>query len=518
MEGGRGGAAAGSIAPAEEEPSRREIRVVFLGLMIVLGLGALDQSIVAPALPRIVDEFGGLAHLSWVVTAYVLTATATMPLYGRLSDQYGRKPVLYAAILIFLLGSALSGAAQSLWELILFRAVQGLGAGGLLPLAQIIIGDLVTPAERGRRQGAIVAMFAVCSIVGPVLGGVITDLLSWHWIFYVNLPIGIVALAAIAQALRRPFPRRERRIDYAGALLLTGSTVAFLLILALGGTEWPWLSPQTAALSGITLVLVALFVLHLLRVTEPVLPPALFRDRLFVVACVVLALASMGMMGAGLFFPLFFQLVLGASAANSGLLTGPMMLGVVISSITNGRVLLRYGRYKPAQVAGLVVAVASFAVLAWSAATSQALALIEVAMLALGLGIGLVMPNMTVAVQNALPMANRGVGTATLAFFRSLGGLVGVTGAGAILALQLHGAAMPAAGRALVESAAPVALIPLYRHAIAVVFTSGVYVVAAALVVILFLPELPLRKTHRPEDSPSSLPAAPPRSPSPRDR
>ena len=517
MEGSRGGESVASTASAEE-PSRREIRVVFLGLMIVLGLGALDQSIVAPALPRIVDEFGGLAHLSWVVTAYVLGATATMPLYGRLSDQYGRKPVLYTAILIFLLGSALSGAAQSLWELILFRAVQGLGAGGLLPLAQIIIGDLVTPAERGRRQGAIVAMFAVCSVVGPVLGGAITDLLSWHWIFYVNLPIGVVALGVIAQALRRPFPRRERRIDYAGALLLTAGTVAFLLVLALGGTEWPWLSPEIGVFSAVALVLTALFVLHLLRVPEPVLPPELFRDRIFVVGCVVLALATMGMMGAGLFFPLFFQLVLGASAANSGLLSGPMMLGVVISSIVNGRVLLRFGRYKPAQVVGLVVAVASFAVLAWSAATSQALVLIELAMLALGLGIGLVMPNMTVAVQNALPAAHRGVGTATLSFFRSLGGLIGVTGAGAILALQLHGAAMPAAGRALAESAAQAALTPLYRHAIAVVFTSGVYVVAAALVAILFLPELPLRKTRLAEDRPSSLPAAQPPSRPLRDR
>ena len=338
-----------------------------------------------------------------------------------------------------------------------------------------------------------------------MLGGVITDLLSWHWIFYVNLPVGVVSLAVIARALRRPFPRRARRIDYVGALLLTGATATFLLVLTLGGTEWPWLSPEIGGLAGITVLLTALFVLHMLRVPEPVLPPALFRDRLFVIACVVLALAMMGMMGAGLFFPLFFQLVLGASASNSGLLSGPLMLGVVISSVFNGRVLLRYGRYKPAQIAGLAVAVAAFAILAWSAATSQTLVIIELAMLALGLGIGLVTPNMTIAVQNALPVAHRGVGTATLAFFRSLGGLIGVTGAGAILALQLDGVRVPAAGRTLDanplgEGAAQAAvLIPLYRHAISVIFATGVCVVAAALVAILLLPELPLGRTPMPE-------------------
>jgi EmrB/QacA subfamily drug resistance transporter len=273
--------------------------------MIVPGLGAIDQSIVATALPRIVGDLGGVTHLSWVVTAYVLASTSTMPLYGKLSDQYGRKPLIYAAILIFLLGSVLSGAAQSLMQLIIFRAIQGIGAGGLLPLSQIIIGDLVPPAERGRNQGAIVAVFAVCSVIGPVLGGVITDLLSWHWIFYVNLPVGAVALVAVARSLRRPHPTRARRIDYVGALLLTVCTTAFLLILALGGSEWPWLSPQIDGLSAATVLVAVLFVLHVRRVPEPVLPLDLIDDRVFVVACAVMALTFMGMLGASLFFPLF---------------------------------------------------------------------------------------------------------------------------------------------------------------------------------------------------------------------
>lgn len=494
-----------------DEPTKREIRDVFIGLMIVLGLGAIDQSIVATALPRIVGELGGVTRLSWVVTAYVLASTATMPLYGKLSDQYGRKPMLYAAILIFLAGSALSGAAHSLLQLIVFRAVQGVGAGGLLPLAQIIIGDLVPPAQRGRRQGAIVAVFAVCSVIGPMLGGLITDLLSWHWIFYVNLPIGAVSLAVIARALRRPQQTHRRRIDYLGAVLLTAATTALLLVLALGGTEWPWDSPEVAASAGAAFVLGSIFVLHVRRAAEPVLPPELFANRLFVVASAVLALTFMGMLGASLFFPLFFQLVMGVSASNSGFLTGPLMVGVVISSVVNGRVLLRSGRYKRTQIVGLAAAVAAFAALAWGVATAQALTAIEPAVFALGLGLGLVMPNMTIAVQNALPTAHRGVGTATLAFFRSLGGLVGVAGAGAILSLQLRAAGAGQMGTgalkpdglmqaAALSPAAREALVAVYRHAIATVFSTGVCIVAVALVTIFFLPELPLRASHAPAE------------------
>ena len=496
-----------SAAAPTGEPTDREIREVFIGLMIVLGLGAIDQSIVSTALPRIVSELGGVTHLSWVVTAYVLASTATMPLYGKLSDQYGRKPVLYAAIVIFLVGSALSGAAHSLLQLIVFRAVQGLGAGGLLPLAQIIVGDLVPPAQRGRRQGAIVAVFAVCSVVGPMLGGLITDWLSWHWIFYVNLPVGAVALVVIARALRRSNPTQRRRIDYLGAALLTVATTALLLVLALGGTEWPWDSPQIAVSAGAAIVLGMLFALHARRTPEPVLPPELFSNRLFVVASVVLALTFMGMLGSSLFFPLFFQLVMGISPSNSGVLTGPMMVGVVISSVVNGRVLLRSGRYKRTQIVGLAAAVAAFAALAWGVTTAQGLGFIEPAILVLGLGLGLVMPNMTIAVQNALPLAHRGVGTATLAFFRSLGGLVGVAGAGAILSLQLHAAGADVAGlkpgevpQGAASAEAHAALVDIYRHAIAIVFTAGVSVVALALIAIFFLPELPLRATHAPAE------------------
>jgi MFS family permease len=311
--------------------------------------------------------------------------------------------------------------------------------------------------------------------------------------------------------LRRSHPARQRRIDYLGAALLTASTTAFLLVLALGGSEWPWTSPQVAIAAGAAVVLAALFILHVLRVPEPVLPPELFRDRLFVVACTVLALTFMGMLGASLFFPLFFQVVMGFNPAVSGFLTGPLMAGVVISSIVNGRLLLRSGRYKPAQIVGLIVATISFAVLSWGVATAQTLFVIESAMFSVGLGLGLVMPNMTIAVQNALPAAHRGVGTATLAFFRSLGGLIGVTGSGAILALQLHVSAKVAAVTDVANQAgvpaitglppeAHAVLLAVYRHAIATVFVTGVCTIGIALIALLFLPELPLRADHRSAD------------------
>jgi EmrB/QacA subfamily drug resistance transporter len=463
-----------TTAPA----SAKEIRAIYRGLVIMIALSALDQSIVATALPRIVAELGGMTHLSWVVTAYVLASTATMPLYGKLSDQYGRKPLLYTAIITFLVGSVLCGLAQNMLELIAFRAIQGLGAGGFLPLAQIVIGDLIPPAERGKRQGSIAAVYAVTSVLGPVLGGLLTDWLSWHWIFFVNLPVGALALYAIARSMRGDRPHHAHKIDYLGSALMTGAVTAALLVLALGGTEWPWGASEVKYLSALAVAMTAALLWHVRRVPEPVLPPDLFRNRVFNVASVVLALTFVGMMGSSVFFPLLFQMVMGVSPANSGLLTMPMMVGLVISSTLNGRVLARSGgRYKPAQVLGLSLATLSFGVLAWCIAASAGYMVLEPAIFVLGAGLGLVMPNMTMAVQNALPATRRGVGTAMLAFFRSLGGLVGVTGSGAILAQRLHGQAATA---------------DVYRHAIASIFTAGTVLVGLGLLMLYFLPELPL--------------------------
>ena len=460
------------------EVNAKEIRAIYRGLVIMIALSALDQSIVATALPRIVADLGGMAHLSWVVTAYVLASTATMPLYGKLSDQYGRKPLLYTAIITFLLGSALCGLAQNMIELIAFRAIQGLGAGGFLPLAQIVIGDLVPPAERGKRQGSIAAVFAVTSVLGPVLGGLLTSWLSWHWIFYVNLPVGALAMYAIARSLHGDRPHHAHKIDYLGSVLMTGAITAALLVLALGGTEWPWDGQEVAGLGALAAALTIALLFHVRRVPEPVLPPDLFHNRVFNVASVVLALTFVGMMGSSVFFPLLFQMVMGVSPANSGLLTMPMMVGLVMSTSLNGRMLARAGgRYKPVQVLGLSLATLSFGVLSWCIAASAGYMVMEPAIFVLGAGLGLVMPNMTMAVQNALPATRRGVGTAMLAFFRSLGGLVGVTGSGAILAQRLHGQAASA---------------DVYRHAIASIFATGTVLVGLGLLMLFLLPELPL--------------------------
>jgi EmrB/QacA subfamily drug resistance transporter len=477
-----------------------EIRAVYFALMAVLGLGALDQSIVATALPRIVTDLGGMAHLSWVVTAYVLASTVTMPLYGKLADQYGRRPLIFTALATFLLGSVLCGLAQDMTQLILFRAIQGLGAGGFMPLAQIIIGDLVPPAERAKRQGMIPIVFAVTSILGPVLGGIITDALSWHWIFYVNLPIGALAFQAIAKSLHKPVQTHAHRIDYLGSALLTGGLTALLLVLALGGTEWPWDSTQVSVCLVLAIVQGTVLAWHVRRAAEPVLPPDLFHDRTFNIASLVMALTFTGLLGASTFFPLFFQVVMGSSPAKSGLLTVAMMVGLILSSMLNGRVIARSGKYKAVQVAGLSAATLAFAVLAWAMATSRGYMVIEPAIFLLGAGLGLVMPNMTVAVQNALPLARRGVGTAMLTFFRSLGGLLGVTGSGAILARQLHLHGMQAIGVAgpsghgggAVISAAGLAQVAVYRHAIASIFAAGGVMIGLGLLALLFLPELPL--------------------------
>lgn len=469
----------------------RNIRAIYLAMMALLALSGLDQSIVATALPRIVAELGGMAHLSWVVTAYVLTSTATMPLYGKLADQFGRRPMIFIAMGAFLLGSILCGLAQDMTQLILFRALQGIGAGGFMPLVQIVIADVIPPAERGKRMGLVPVVFAVTSVLGPVLGGFLTDALSWHWIFYVNLPVGLVAFFAIARALPNESRHTAHSIDYLGSVLMTGSITAALLVLALGGTEWAWDSMQVGVCLAVALVAGIWLLFHVRRVPEPVLPPDLFHHRVFNVGSLVLSLTFMGLMGSSVFFPLFFQLVMGVSPAKSGMMTVAMMGGMIISSPLGGRWLSRTGNYKKPQIIGLSAAMIAFAVLSWGVAHRAGYLLIEPAIFLLGAGLGLVMPNMTVAVQNALPLARRGVGTAMLAFFRSLGGLLGVTGSGAMLthALHLHGlqATTVAPGTVL-----PAATVEVYRQAIAGVFGIGSGLVLLGLIALLMLPQIPL--------------------------
>ena len=502
-------AASSKTAPSAAAPA--SIRTILIGLMLVLTLGALDQNIVATALPRIVGDLGDASRLSWIVTAYVLASTITMPLYGKLSDQYGRKPLLYTAIAIFLVGSVLSALAQTMTQLILFRAVQGLGAGGLLPLAQITIGDLVSPRERGRYQGLFGAVFAGCSVGGPVLGGLITDALSWHWIFYVNLPVGAAALGFVAIGLDRPAARIQHRIDYAGAGLIALGTTGLLLMLSLGGTTYGWTSPQILIAALATALSVPLFLFQERRSAEPVLPLHLFGNRTVALSWVVMALTFTGMSAATVFFPLFFQLVLGVAPTHSGLLTGPLMLGVIASSVGGGRIVSRTGRYKMLPVLGLGFATLAFLGLSWGAWAGQGIGLIEPLLIVLGLGLGLVMPTMTVALQNAVEPRDMGTATGTSAFFRSLGAVVGVSLSGGILAFRLKSllAASSVASRLdpttlLTSGVQQIAQMPtdmreavtgLYRAAIASTFLVGGIIAGLAFLLVLFLPELPLRTT-----------------------
>ena len=487
--------------------SQRELYIVFAGLMMAMMLAALDQNIVSTALPRIVSDLGGLAHLSWVVTAFMVASTASTPLYGKLSDTHGRKPMFFVAIGIFLVGSILCGAAQSMIQLICFRALQGLGAGGLLTLSQTTIGDLVSPRDRGRYQGLFGGVFAACSVAGPLLGGIITDLLSWRWIFYVNLPVGAAALFLISIGLRRRHRSEVHRIDYTGAALLTGGTVCLLLILSWGGVTYSWLSTVIIGLACSTLVLFTGLFIQERRAPEPILPLRLFHDRVFSVGVSVVGLTAMALFGSLVFLPLFFQLVLHDSPSRAGLMMAPMMGGVIIASVAGGRLISKTGRYKIFPVLGLFVAMGSFALLAWACHHATRPAAFETALVLVGVGFGFVMPSLTMAIQNALPRADLGLGTSVSAFVRSLGGALGVSVSGAVVAFQLRSflGALPANGQptpSLDGGLRAIALLPpgqrhlleeAYRHAIGMTFAAGSVMAGLGFFVVLFLPELPLR-------------------------
>jgi EmrB/QacA subfamily drug resistance transporter len=477
------------------------------GLLLVLTLASLDQNIVATALPGIVSELGGLAHLSWVVTAFLVASTATTPLYGKLSDFYGRRALFFVAVGVFLAGSALCGLSQNMQQLIAFRAVQGLGAGGLITLAQTTVGDLLAPRERGRYQGLFTAVFAVCSVAGPLLGGFITDALSWRWIFYINIPIGAVALALIASVLRKPNQVIHHRIDFAGAALMVGGTVFAILVLTLDSSRDAWTRPWPWAEAAAVVVCYGLLVWRERHAAEPILPPRLFRDRVFVVGATVMGLTAVALFGAVIFLPLFFQLVLGAAASKAGLMLSPLMGGVIVASVVGGRLLSRTGRYKFLPVTGLLVACVAFLLLAWLALSQASVVPLELSLVGLGLGLGLVMPNLTTAIQNAVPQQDLGVATSAASFFRSLGGALGVALSGAWMTSRLHRllpsqdaaslannavdrsisaiSALPEAQRAMVTHA--------YRQAIGSTFLLGAVVAALGLVIVLTLPERPLR-------------------------
>jgi EmrB/QacA subfamily drug resistance transporter len=511
-------------APGPSYLSHRQIIVVLFGVMAGMLLFALDQGIVGTALPRIVSELGGHDKLSWVVTAYLLTSTATTPLWGKISDLYGRRLIFQVAIVIFLLGSALSGLSQNMGQLIGFRAVQGVGGGGLFAIALSIIGDVIPPRERGRYQGYFGAVFGVSSVAGPLLGGWLTDGPGWRWIFYINLPVGLAALVVTSMVLRMPVIRRQHKIDYLGAATIVGAVTCLLLYLDWRGNEYGWTDPFALVLLAATVLLAALFVAIERRAAEPIIPMRLFRNPVFSVGNLFAFLAGVAMFGTIIFLPVYLQAVKGFSPTESGLALLPAIIGIFSTSITSGQLITRTGRYKIFPVIGAVVMTVAMFLLSrlgvdtpfWQVALYEYL---------FGAGLGFTMQTIVTAVQNSVEYRDMGAATSSTTFFRQMGGSVGAAVFGAVLSSRLthylieqlaKAGVQPGAGGPKVEAndvqaiqhlGEPIKSVVLwaFTHALDDVFLVGVPFMVAAVVVALLLKEVPLR-TGEPQPLPQPQP------------
>ncbi|MFL5925973.1 MAG: MDR family MFS transporter [Gaiellaceae bacterium] len=497
--------AVSAAAPAEGV----RVRPIFGALMLVMLLASLDSTIVSTALPTIVGSLGGISKLSWVVTAYLLTSTITTPIAGKLGDMYGRKLVLQVALVIFLLGSVLCGLSQNMEELIAFRAVQGLGGGALMVTTQATIGDVVSPRERGRYSGVMGAVFGVSTVVGPLIGGLFVDHLSWRWIFYVNVPIGIVAFVVLQAVLTTPSARTRHTIDYLGMALLAGGLTGIVLYTSLGGTTYPWLSPQMVVLLALSIVLSAGFLLAERFAKEPLVPLMLFRNHVFSVASAVGFIVGMSLFGSVTYLPLYLQVVKGSSPTASGLQLLPLMAGVLISSIGSGRLITRFGRYKIYPIIGMAILVVGMLLLS-RLTVGTSLLLASFYMLVVGLGLGFVMQVLVLAVQNAVDYTDLGVATSTSTLFRSMGGTIGVPLFGAIFANRLAsnlahdlpagaGATIPSRlGPSQIDALPPAihdAYIAAYAAALRPIFLIAGGVAVVGFAITWLLEERPLRQT-----------------------
>ena len=489
------------------ETSATQRRLIFGALLLVLFIASLDQTIVSTALPTIVGDLGGLQHLSWVVTAYLLASTVVGPLYGKLGDLYGRKRVLQVALVIFLAGSALCGFAQTMPQLIAFRAVQGLGGGGLIVVSMAVVGDLVAPRDRGRYQGMFGGVFGVSVVAGPLLGGFFVDNLSWRWIFDINLPFGVVALAIIGIAFRSHQVTTRHRIDWLGTIVLAAGLSGVILYASLGGVSYAWDAPGMLAAVCAGVALLAVFPFVEAHAEEPILPPELFRNLTFRTTSAIGFVVGFALFGSVTFIPLYLQVVKEHSATRSGLLMTPMMLGVLVTSTASGFLISRYGRYRVFPIVGTAIAAVALHLLS----TLEVATKTQVAagyMLLLGLGLGLVMQVLVLAAQNAVDHRLLGVATSGATMFRQVGGSIGVAVFGAIFTNELGrqlahrlppGVHAPAHASPAVLHQLPPAIHTLYVTAVATAL-HPVFIVASAVMVVAFglswlLRDVPLRES-----------------------
>jgi EmrB/QacA subfamily drug resistance transporter len=487
--------------------STRQTVLALAGVLLGMLVATLNQTIVVTALPTIVSDLGGANHYYWVFSAYLLGATVTVPVYGRLSDIYGRRPFFVLGILVFVAGGVVGAMASSMTQLIVARAIQGLGAGALIPLAVIVIGDLVPPSERGRWQGLTGATFGLASVLGPFTGGWIVDHTSWRWVFLASMPVALIALAVGWRTLRIPtHPDVSRKVDWLGAVLLMSGASITLLATVWGGTEYPWDSAQIVGLYVVGTVLLGAFAWQERHAPTPIVPVRLFRRRAFTLANTAAFSVGVSMFGAIMFVPLFVQGVIGASATNSGVVLTPLILALMTSSVVSGQVVSRTGRYRWALLAGpVVIGLGSFLLSSLDAQSSTRDAL--VATVVLGLGLGLILQNLVLVVQNTSPARAMGAATSATQFFRSVGGTIGVTVMGAILAAGLPAGTESSLGQ-VGATGDTLAARQTLADAIHPIFVIGMPLMAVTLVLVSMIPEVPLRRAVR-DDAPAPAPAAP---------